>query len=249
MRWWHNRIQLIPLAALLAVMAISGCSETDDPFRPGPVPKTNRTILALGDSYTVGHSLPTDWSWPHQLADSLAAEGDSLESLAVIAQTGWTTSDLLSAIRDSLGQVGFGPETYGLVTLMIGVNNQFQGLDPRVFETEMDTLINLALELAEGVPERVLGFSIPDYGATPVGEMFDPVRIAVEIDAHNAVLERKFRENGIVMLDVTASSRMADEEPQLVARDGLHYSSEMYRRWVSLMLPAAREALTNPPHQ
>ena len=234
----------VPLAVMVA---ICGCSEADDPARPQPNTEKELTILALGDSYTVGHSLPRDWSWPYQLADTLAAAGDSLESLEVIATTGWTTRDLLDAVRDSLASDGLEYESYGLVTLMIGVNNQFQGLEPSVFEAEMDTLINLALELAEGDPVRVLGFSIPDYGVTPVGEMFGPARIAVEIDAYNVILERKFTESGIVMLDVTALSRLADVEPQLVAKDGLHYSREMYARWVTLMLAQVRNGLMIAP--
>ena len=234
---------------LLALTALTGCDETDDPFRPQPAPARNLAVLALGDSYTVGHSLPTEWSWPYQLADTLAAAGDSLDSLEVIAQTGWTTGDLLEATRDSLASDGFTRESYGLGTLMIGVNNQFQGLEPTVVEADMDTLIDLALDLVEGDPGRVLGFSIPDYGVTPVGEMFDPARIAVEIDAYNVILARKYEEQGIVMLDVTTLSRLADVEPQLVARDGLHYSREMYARWVSLMLPEVRNVLGDPPRQ
>jgi len=229
--------------SLSVMAAIVGCTDWYDPARPRPAAEKELTILALGDSYTVGYSLPTDWNWPCQLADTLAAGGDSLESLEVIAATGWTTRDLLEAVRDSLALDGLEYESYGLVTLMIGVNNQFKGLDPAVFEAELDTLINLALELAEGDPVRVLGFSIPDYGVTPVGEMFGPARIATEIDAYNVILERIFGERGIVMLDVTTLSRLADDEPQLVAKDGLHYSREMYARWVTLMLAQVRIGL------
>jgi lysophospholipase L1-like esterase len=242
------RIGTLLLALGLVLAALPGCSESDDPFTPVPAPDPDLTILALGDSYTVGHSLPAAWSWPYQLADTLAAAGDSLETLEVIAQTGWTTRDLLDATRDSLASGELDQDAYGLVTLMIGVNNQFQGLEKAVFEAEMDTLIALAVELADGDPSRVLGFSIPDYGVTPVGGMFDPARIAVEIDAYNVILQRKYGDSGILMLDVTTLSRLADTEPQLVARDGLHYSREMYARWVSLMLPEVESVLTNPPN-
>lgn len=248
MRWRDIRVGTLLLCLGLASVALWGCSESENPFTPAPATDPNLTILALGDSYTVGHSLPTEWSWPYQLADTMAAAGDSLESLDVIAVTGWTTRDLLDATRDSLASGGLARESYGLVTLMIGVNNQFQGLEPAVFEAEMDTLIALAVELVDGDPSRVLGFSIPDYGVTPVGEMFGPARIAVEIDAYNVILARKYGDSGIVMLDVTTLSRLADTEPQLVAKDGLHYSREMYARWVSLMLPEVKNVLVDPPN-
>lgn len=231
------------LALLLALVTGWGCADTSDPTGPSPAPESDLSLLALGDSYTVGHSLPAALSWPYQLADSLAAGGDSLESIEVIAKTGWTTGDLLGAVRDSQATGGLQRESFGLVTLMIGVNNQFQGLAPAVFEAEMDTLINLALKLAEGEPVRVLGFSIPDYGVTPVGEMFGAARIATEINAYNVILERKFGERGIVMLDITTLSRLADDEPQLVAKDGLHYSREMYARWVTLLVAQVRNGL------
>ncbi len=180
---------------------------------------------------------------PYQLADSLAATGDSLESLTVIAQTDWTTRHLLDATRDSLAQGRLQPGPYGLVTLMIGVNNQFRGLDSRVFEAELDTLILLAQELTGDDPARVLGFSIPNYGVTPVGELFGRDRIGREVQAFNAILARKFGEYGIVMVDITPLSLLVENEPQLLARDGLHYSQEMYRRWVALMLPAVLTSL------
>ncbi len=117
--------------------------------------------------------------------------------LAVIAQTDWTTRHLLDVTRDSLAQGRLQPGPYGLVTLMIGVNNQFQGLDARVWE----------------------------------------------VQAFNAILARKFGEYGIVMVDITPLSLLVENEPQLLARDGLHYSQEMYRRWVALMLPAVLTSL------
>lgn len=235
------RIWVLTLVLSLGVEA--GCGQDAGPVGPSPNPEVDLTLLALGDSYTVGHSLPTEWSWPYQLADSLSQVGDTLRTIDVVAETGWTTGDLLDALRDSLVQDQLALETYGLVTLMIGVNNQFQGLDPALFDAEMDTLIALAIEQVGGDPDRVLGFSIPDYGVTPVGELFGPDRIAAEIEAYNAVLARKFTEQGVVMIDITPLSRQAAAEPALVARDGLHYSGEMYARWVSLMLSEVRRAL------
>jgi len=239
----YRLFQISCLAIVLALVSWAGCSEDSDPASVMPGPEPNLSFLALGDSYTVGHSLPQEWSWPFQLADSLSASGDTLRNLDVIAQTGWTTRDLLDAFRDSLDAGRLQQRPYGLATLMIGVNNQFQGVDTWIFEAELDTLLSLALEMTGGDPERVLGFSIPDYGVTPVGEMFGSDRIGREIQIHNAILARKYGERDIVMIDVTTLSRLAGTDPQLVARDGLHYSREMYRQWVALMLPAVRVCL------
>lgn len=204
-------------------------------------------MLALGDSYTVGEGVAEQASWPRQLADSLATFGDTLQCLDLVARTGWKTGDLLDTLRRERAAGVLQTRPYGLVTLMIGVNNQFQGVDLAVFQAEMDTLIDLALELAGGRCQGVLGFSLPDYGVTPVGSLFDPERIAAEIQAHNEVLEQKFGTAGITMLDITSVSAAAADDPQLVARDGLHFSGEMYRRWVSLMLPEARACLGLEP--
>ncbi len=234
------RLWLLFLATLLA----AGCGET--PSAP-PQAQPELTLLALGDSYTVGEAVAEEDSWPRQLADSLATAGDTLQSLDLVARTGWKTGDLLDTLRRERAAGGLQLRPYGLVTLMIGVNNQFQGVDLALFQTEMDTLIDLAVQLAEGQSQRVLGFSIPDYGVTPMGSLFDPERISAEIQAHNQILEQKYSAAGITMLDITTVSLAAADDPRLVARDGLHYSREMYRRWVSLMLPEVRHGLGLEP--
>ena len=227
-----RKTQLMTVGIFLTVAAL-GCQGTDSPTPPTEIP-TDLSLLALGDSYTVGHGIPTGLGWPHQLADSLATAGDTLTRTDVLAVTGWTTTDLLEAMGDADLEPG-----YGLVTVMIGVNNQFQGLDQVVFATELDSLLGWAADLGG----EVLVFTIPDYGATPVGGMFGSDEIARAIDSWNAALRQVAERHGLVPLDVTTLSREAADDPGLVARDGLHFSPEMYRRWVSLMLPAVREAL------
>lgn len=240
---WILRIFLTCLTAVPLVAFWAGCSDDQDSSIFNPDGDTDLALLALGDSYTVGQSIRVRGSWPYQLADSLAAGGDSLRTLDVIARTGWTTRNLLDAVRDSLDAGALLSRPYDLTTLMIGVNNQFQGIDQRVFEAELDTLITLALELAGNDPSRVIGFSIPDYGMTPVGELYGRERIAREIEAHNAILSRSYAARGILMLDVTTLSRRVEEEPELVASDGLHYSRLMYGLWVELMLPTIKNIL------
>lgn len=226
----------------LSAVLLSGCQDGPDPTDPQDGESSPMTLLALGDSYTMGHGVPWQWNWPCQLADSLAAGGDTLQDVKVIATTGWTTRDLLDAVRDSLHEDALSRE-YGLVTLMIGVNNQFQGLDLQLTASEWDTLAVLARQLAGGDPLRVLVFSIPDYGVTPVGQMFDAEVIGDEIEQHNRRLAAVMADHGISVLDITTVSLLAGTDASLLARDGLHFSREMYRRWVSLMLPDVRDRL------
>jgi lysophospholipase L1-like esterase len=229
----------------LTAALVAGCRNDSDPTVPEETETPARTLLALGDSYTVGHGVPWQWNWPCQLADSLAAGGDTLQDVKVIATTGWTTRDLLDAVRDSLHADALNRE-YGLVTLMIGVNNQFQGLDLQLTASEWDTLAVQARQLAGGDPLRVLAFSIPDYGVTPVGQMFDAEVICDEIEQHNRRLAAVMADHGISVLDITTVSLLAGTDASLLARDGLHFSREMYRRWVSLMLPDVRDRLQLP---
>jgi lysophospholipase L1-like esterase len=224
----------VALAAVFLLAAGFGCKETDSPTLPAADNPPVLTMLALGDSYTVGHAVHYSSCWPAQLADSLAAVGDTLQNLEIVAVTGWTTTDLL----EGMGQRDLA-DSYGLVTVMIGVNNQFKGLDPWMFASELDSLLGWAGDLGE----EVMVFTIPDYGATPMGQLFGPQVIADEIDAYNHILRDVAGHHDLVPLDVTTMSRDAIDEPALVARDDLHYSAEMYRRWVVMMLPEVRKAL------
>lgn len=219
---------------IFLLVAGFGCQGTDSPTRPPVGNSPVLSLLALGDSYTVGHSLPPRWSWPRQLADSLAAAGDSLRTLDVVAQTGWTTADLLAAMGEADLQPG-----YGLVTVMIGVNDQYADRDRTEFAADLDSLLAWAGRLGD----EVICFTIPDYGVTPAGQLFGGAAISREIDAWNRTLVEVAAGRRLVPLNVTALSREAADDPALVARDGLHYSKEMYRRWVSLMIPSVRRAL------
>jgi lysophospholipase L1-like esterase len=224
-------------AGLLAVVACEQNAETAAP-PDSPDGDRARRILALGDSYTVGTSVRADLAWPQQLADSLAAGGNSIAILKIVAGSGWTTTDLTTA----LSMEDLVP-SYDLVTLMIGVNNQVQGLAIDVFTTELAELADTAVALAQGDRTRVLLFSIPDYGVTPFGRMIYPEGVAGEIDHYNRLGRSIADSLRLAYLDITPLSRQAEDVPVLVARDGLHYSGQMYRRWVELMLPIVRNIL------
>ena len=223
-------------AFLLLAVAIAACGENAARDRiAAPVAETDTiTILALGDSYTIGEGVTEAARWPAQLADSLAARNIVVERVTYVAQTGWTTGALLTAMEPLLTS----GVTFDLVTVLIGVNNQFAQLDIDDYGLEFEEVLAGALAFAAGDTARVIVLSIPDYGVTPVGMRFDAEKVAAEIDAFNAVNRAITDSYGIAYIDITPLSREAENDPTLVARDGLHYSGTMYARWVSLVLPA-----------
>jgi lysophospholipase L1-like esterase len=88
-----------------------------------PVSKTETTtFLALGDSYTIGESVAESERWPNQLAACLNGKGYRIEKPLIIAKTGWRTDQLAQAVEAAKLKNDF-----GLVSLLIGVNNQYQG--------------------------------------------------------------------------------------------------------------------------
>ncbi|HWW60274.1 MAG TPA: SGNH/GDSL hydrolase family protein [Thermoanaerobaculia bacterium] len=185
-------------------------------------------ILALGDSYTIGESVAEADRWPNQLARALGAT-----SPEIIAKTGWTTDELNSAI-DAANPRG----PYRLVTLLIGVNNQYRGRDVEQYRGEFTALLQRAIGFAGGDAKRVIVVSIPDWGVTPFAEGRDRAKIAAEIDRYNAVNREETSRAGARYVDITPVSRRAD--PSLVAGDGLHPSAAQYAEWTKLILPVAR---------
>jgi len=188
------------------------------------------SMLALGDSYTIGEQVDMRERWPHQFAAALRKEGLEVRDPDYIATTGWTTSDLLEGMSVSLNR----EKKYNLVSILIGVNNQYQGLDMGLYEPELRQIIEQALALAGGIHSRVFMLSIPDYAYTPFGKG-DP-GISREIDAYNAIKERVAREYGISFIDITPISRQGLSQPELVAGDGLHPSGAQYGAWVKKLL-------------
>ncbi len=187
-------------------------------------------FLALGDSYTIGESVLQNERWPVQLIEALNRSGFKFESLKIIATTGWRTDDLKKAIfkEDPM-------KNFDLVSLLIGVNNQYQGRSAADYEPEFEELLNIAISLAGGDKEKVFVVSIPDYGFTPFGKEKQP-DISKEIDAFNNINRAVSEKYGISYFDITPLSRKGFEDPELVASDGLHPSGKQYRLWVELIL-------------
>ncbi|NNC92998.1 MAG: SGNH/GDSL hydrolase family protein [Acidimicrobiia bacterium] len=187
-------------------------------------------FLALGDSYTIGESVPPEAAWPRQLADRLLQAGVVLEP-TIIATTAWTSGELLAAFDAASPAAGF-----SLVSLQIGVNDQFRRLPIGEFSDNVLALLGRARSMRDGVPGGVFMVSIPDWGVTPFAAEHDPVEVGADIDRFNAALADLAADAGIPLVNVTAASRV---EGALLAADGLHPAAGQYRQWVELILPVA----------
>jgi lysophospholipase L1-like esterase len=231
---------------MAGLISITSCIAKSD-FPEGqdtPPTELNGTkalkYMALGDSYTIGEAVAVDKRFPVQLQKKLEAEDIDISPSEIIARTGWTTDELMNAIRQTNPK---GP--YQLVTLLIGVNNQYRGRDTLEYRRQFRELLHKAITLAGNNASRVVVVSIPDYGKTPFGQMRNPEKIGLEIDRFNSINLQETRKTSAVYVDITPISRRGLSEPELVAPDGLHPSGEMYRLWVELLLPAAQKILSS----
>ncbi|WP_415001623.1 SGNH/GDSL hydrolase family protein [Arenimonas sp.] len=190
-------------------------------------------FLALGDSYTIGEGVAEDQRWPNQWASALRALGAGIDAPRIIAQTGWTTDELSAAI-DALEPLG----QWDLVSLLIGVNNQYRGRDLQNYRAEFSALLERATAYAGGDPGRVLVLSIPDWGVTPFARdgKRDLARIADEIDDYNAVNRDVSETRGAVWRDITDLTRDYGARRDMLADDGLHPSGAMYALWVERLM-------------
>ncbi len=195
-------------------------------------------ILSLGDSYTIGEAVAEGERWPVHLAGLLREVGVGVEPPRIIAQTGWTTMDLQVALNDA--QLD---PPYDLVTLLIGVNNQYQGRSLEEYREGFAGLLEQAIDLAGADPARVVVLSIPDYGVTPFASEMDTAAISTALEQFNAANQEITLRAGVAYVDITPISLQAATDPSLVARDGLHPSGEMYRAWAELALPVAERIL------
>lgn len=209
-------------------------------FTVSPVRGQERlSVLALGDSYTIGESVPPAQRWPVQLSRALRDSGIAVDHPRIIAKTGWTTTDLRAAIDSATLH-----PPYSLVTLLIGVNDQYDGLSFDRYPQRFEYLLQRALSLAGGDPTNVVVVSIPDYSVTPFGQRRDPATIARELARYNSVNHSIARRMGVHYVNITPGSRKAASDRSLIADDGLHPSGRMYRQWVRQIVPVIYTSLT-----
>ncbi|MFD2938019.1 SGNH/GDSL hydrolase family protein [Spirosoma flavum] len=202
------------------------------------VSQTSYTFLSLGDSYTIGESVAETDRWSVQLAGMLRKDDVAVVDPDIIAHTGWTTAELQDAIKASGNQ-----KTYGLVSLLIGVNNQYRGQDQERYRTEFRELIQTATKFAGGKAEHVFVLSVPDWGASPFAAGRDKTKIAREIDQFNAVAKDECQRAGIAYVDITSLSRSATGDNTQFASDSLHYSGKQMKQWAEKALPIAKDLL------
>ena len=181
-------------------------------------------FLALGDSYTIGESVAEAERWPNQLAAKL-----KLAAPHIIATTGWRTDNL----KDAIEAANLKPE-YDLVSLLIGVNNQYQGKSIEIYEREFEELLQTSIKLAKGKKKNVFVVSIPDYGYTPFGKAKQE-KISEELDQYNAINKPMAAKYGVKYFNITEISRKGLEDAELIAGDGLHPSGKMYAQWVEVI--------------
>ena len=209
---------------LLSLFILISCAEKKTP--------PQQTFLALGDSYTVGIGVDQSESWPFQLIKKLAAESIIIAPPRVIAENGWTTIDLKKAIDEAA--LDF---PYDWVSLLIGVNNQYDGKSIAAFQNEFEQLLSQAILFAGSKKENVFVISIPDWGKTPFAKERDREQIALEIDNFNQVIYEQCIRVGVAFIDITPLSRTIDTHPAFIAEDGLHPSGQQYKAWIDEIVP------------
>ncbi len=217
---------------LILFTSISGVSEQ----------KNNKQIryLALGDSYTIGENVKPQQSIPYQLSSKLRKNGYNMKDPIIIAKTGWTTGNLLSGIENYHSNIKF-----DVVTLLIGVNNQFQGRSIEQYRSEFKIILNKSIKFADNSNKNVIVFSIPDWGVTPFADGLDRKKISQEIDKFNEVNREESKKAGVHYINVTSISRKAAFDPTLLAADGLHPSDKMYKIWVDITYPIVIKLLSD----
>jgi lysophospholipase L1-like esterase len=234
---------------LFTIAILSGCNKnrSDNTIPVASAMNNKDTItkvvgslnyLALGDSYTVGESVSADESYPYLLASELTLQKHPVRLPTIIATTGWTTDELINAISRS----GITDKKFDMVTLLIGVNDQYQQASQDNYRIKFQQVLNTAINFAGENKTRVFVLSIPDWGVTPFAAGRDSI-IGPQIDQFNAINKQISTVAGVNYLDITGISRQAAHDRDLIASDGLHPSVKMYLKWVKLLEPIVEAKL------
>lgn len=209
----------------LLILVLLSCNQANQ--KSTSEMKKEIKYLALGDSYTIGQSVSEKMRFPVLLVNALKEKDYDISPVRIIAKTGWTTDELKQAIIDSTIK-----ETYDIVSLLIGVNNQYRGRDIEEFRQQFIELLNLSIAFAGNDPKKVFVVSIPDWSVSPFAKDRDLKKIAMEIDQFNAVKREETEKRKVCFVDITDISRLAENKANYIASDGLHFSGEMHKLWV-----------------
>lgn len=215
----------------LLVLLLPSCKTTKTSYADEPI-----SYLALGDSYTISHGVEELLRWPNQLSDRLIENNFVVTKTDIIAKTGWKTSDLLRAME------GKNLDSYNLVSLLIGVNNQYRSQPFDLFESEFNLLLSKSIMIAGG-NKRVFVVSIPDYGVTPFGAN-DREGIARDINKYNDYIKNRCKDQDVRFIDITDISRQLGDGPGALVSDNLHPSGSQYTKWVERALPVVTDILS-----
>ena len=231
----------LKLLILFLTMLSCTSTETQKNITPSNLPNMNennpkRSFLALGDSYTIGESVDEKDRWSMQLIDLLKTNFNFTKH-DIIARTGWTTSELTQAIEAKKLT-----EQYDMVSLLIGVNNQYRGQSPDTYRVEFRILLNTSIKFAKNDAKKVIVLSIPDWGKTPFARGQDTQKIASEIDAFNNIAKEECKKLNIVFVNITEITRN-NTEASMFAIDGLHYSGKMHKLWAMEVVKTAGDIL------
>ena len=197
------------------LIILNSCSQGNE------INKSNLKYLALGDSYTIGEKISFDDAYPNQIVSELSL----IDSVIIIAKTGWTTNELIDTLSKSY------LDKYDVVSLLIGVNNQFRGYQIDKYVMEFENLLIRAIDYSKN-KKNVFVLSIPDYGVTPFGKVRGQERISKEINSYNDINRVLAEKYNVMYFDITEISRKAENDTSLLAEDTLHPSKKMYKMWV-----------------
>jgi lysophospholipase L1-like esterase len=214
----------------------AGCMKNDN--TSSSLNDSAKSYLALGDSYTIGQSVSQQERFPAQTVGLLRLQNVNIKDLQYIATTGWTTANLLNAIAAQNPQ---GP--FDAVTLLIGVNDQYQGVDTATYRQRFIQALTKAIELSGNRKSHVFVLSIPDYSVTPFVSAPDKPRVRQAVDWFNAINLQAAQQMNITYVDITPSSREGATNAALIAGDGLHPSGLEYKKWAGMLAPLIKQAL------
>jgi lysophospholipase L1-like esterase len=207
-------------------------------FRVLRLPYMLMNYLALGDSYTIGEGVLLQQSFPYQVVQLLRRGGYECNAPEIIANTGWTTDELQTA----LSATKLLPR-YDFVSLLIGVNNQYRGRTSEEYHSQFESLLKKSVRLTGNQFSHVFVLSIPNWGLTPFANKLDQKKITEEINRFNQINRSIADQQHVQYIDVTSDVEGIAENSDLIIADGLHPSAKEYRRWAELIVEKLKKLI------